>query len=175
MPDIIANQNQNNAKQNIHISNGIHCTYSAFYLLMIASWQIWFPFHEIDVQLMGLCRMSYEIVLFIYTKKLESTWINKELILWLQQNKAEPTVYIFYGMYSVCRIDPIHDFSQWGYHPTIIAWATILKSNQPNLCKSFEIRTSEDEQAMFVKGPSLLNEISEAIIEVWTWISCHIA
>ena len=34
---------------------------------MITSLSIWFPFHGVVVQIMGSCRMSFEIEQFIYT------------------------------------------------------------------------------------------------------------
>ena len=57
-----------------------------------------------------------------------------------------------------------------------IAWATILEPC--HLATSLQAVWNQDIRgwtALFALGPLLLKEIGEIIIEIWTWISNHIA
>ena len=148
MPDIIANQ--------IKTKHNKTCPYLMEYILhvqhflqMITSWQIRFPFYGIEVQIMGSCWRSYEVVFYLHNianlRAHESTrnWYHN-----YNKTMLSKVICIFYGMYCVCSNDSIR--SQWpllqtccrpfdasnltkpfmilvsrAYRPAIMAWAII--------------------------------------------------
>ena len=150
MPDIIASPNHNKTRQNI-----------SFYLHNINNWRA----HESPMN----CYPNYN------------------------KTKLNKAICIFYGMYCVCSNGSIMSqrslLTIWSpfyaspftklfmilvsraHRPATIPWAIILEPY--HLATSLQVVWGWT--AMFALGPLLLKEIGETIIEIWTWVSNHIA
>ena len=148
MPDIIASPNHNKARQNI-----------SFYLHYINNWRA----HESQMncysnnnntKLSKTICISYRMYCVCSNGSIRS---QRSLLLTWSPFDASPTTKLFIILVSRAR------------RPATIHWAIILEPyHLATSLQVFAIRTPDD-------GPLLLKEIDETIIEIWTWISNHVA
>ena len=103
MPHIVANQNHNKARQTcLYLMEYIVHTCIQYSVQMITFWPIRFPFCRIEGQIMGSCRMSFEIEHFIYITHCKAHESTKNWYSNYNKTKLNKTICIFYCMYCVC-------------------------------------------------------------------------
>ena len=121
LSDIIANQNHIKTRQNMSISDGMHCTYSAFCAAFFLTNTVSFPWNRGTIH-GSMYNEFWDRTIYLHNIHDITNWRAHESTKnWYSNyNKAKlnKTICVFYWMYCVCANGSIR--SQWSF---LLTWS----------------------------------------------------